>query len=84
MTESLANWLGELHAASTASSWRSSTDAPPATRPLRLYRDGALVGTVIVDAEGVWFTSPSQMTTRVTLTPAAATSLQRALDLAAP
>jgi hypothetical protein len=84
MTESVANWLRQLQAASTASSWRSTTEAPPETRPLRIYRNGVLFGTVTVDAEAAWFTSPSQATTRAALTPAAAASLQRALDLAAP
>jgi hypothetical protein len=83
LTESLKEWLRQA-AAATAGRWRATPDAPPAGRSLRLLRDGTLAATLALDDASLRFAPASAGASSATLTPDAASTLRRALDLAAP
>jgi hypothetical protein len=83
VTESLQRWLQELRGASGAQ-WRNSGQPPPAGKPLRLYRDGELAASLLVNEEGAWFTPAAGPASQAVLPPESAATLRRSLDIAAP
>jgi hypothetical protein len=82
VTESLQRWLRELRAGGVQ--WQEGAQAAPAGKPLRLYRDGTLAATLVVDEAGVWFMPEAGLASRASLPPESAATLRRSLDIAAP
>jgi hypothetical protein len=83
VTDSLQRWLQELRGVSGAQ-WQNNEQAPPAGKPLRLYRDGALAASLVVTEEGAWFMPATGARSRAVLPPESAATLRRSLDIAAP
>ena len=85
MNAAVQAWLAELEARA-ATRWQAGAGgtAGDPTNNLRLFRDGVLQATLGLAGEAVWFEAPGASATSAALPVAAAESLRKALDAAAP